>query len=199
MTIAFLFTALFGLLIIGAPIAVALGLSSVATIMLFSGERSGESGLARRLINMMGGVDRVAAAPILGVPRVKPGDRAFPHILEFSYPHNEYLMIWMFYGLLGLIAYLYLFAVLFYLNVRHRMSVKWLLVYFGMMVQMLVDIAFFDFQITTIFFIIVGLNIREMYRKDAAALTKAGSPAVPLRVLPTAPGGHRSQQKLPPP
>ena len=36
MTIAFLFLMLFGLLLIGAPIAIALGLSSVATILLFS-------------------------------------------------------------------------------------------------------------------------------------------------------------------
>ncbi len=36
MTIAFLFVMLFGLLLIGAPIAIALGLSSVATILLFS-------------------------------------------------------------------------------------------------------------------------------------------------------------------
>ena len=36
MTIAFLFVTLFALLLIGAPIAIALGLSSVATILLFS-------------------------------------------------------------------------------------------------------------------------------------------------------------------
>jgi C4-dicarboxylate transporter, DctM subunit len=36
MTIAFLFVMLFGLLLIGAPIAIALGLSSVTTILLFS-------------------------------------------------------------------------------------------------------------------------------------------------------------------
>lgn len=41
MTIAFLFTVLFGLLVIGAPISVALGLSSVATILLFSGDDLG--------------------------------------------------------------------------------------------------------------------------------------------------------------
>jgi C4-dicarboxylate transporter DctM subunit len=38
MTIAFLFISLFLLLLIGAPIAIALGLSSVATILLFSGD-----------------------------------------------------------------------------------------------------------------------------------------------------------------
>ncbi len=36
MTIAFLFIALFGLLLIGTPIGIALGLSSVSTIMFFS-------------------------------------------------------------------------------------------------------------------------------------------------------------------
>ena len=36
MTIAFLFIALFSLLLIGVPIAVSLGLSSVLTIMFFS-------------------------------------------------------------------------------------------------------------------------------------------------------------------
>ena len=36
MTIAFLFVTLFLLLLIGAPIAIALGLSSVTTILLFS-------------------------------------------------------------------------------------------------------------------------------------------------------------------
>ena len=39
MTIAFLFVTLFALLLIGAPIAIALGLSSVATILLFSTTR----------------------------------------------------------------------------------------------------------------------------------------------------------------
>jgi C4-dicarboxylate transporter DctM subunit len=38
MTIAFLFVTLFGLLLIGTPIAIALGLSSVATILLFSND-----------------------------------------------------------------------------------------------------------------------------------------------------------------
>ena len=38
MTIAFLFIGLFGLLLIGAPIAIALGLSSVLTILLFSND-----------------------------------------------------------------------------------------------------------------------------------------------------------------
>jgi C4-dicarboxylate transporter, DctM subunit len=38
MTIAFLFVTLFALLLIGAPIAIALGLSSVATILLFSND-----------------------------------------------------------------------------------------------------------------------------------------------------------------
>jgi C4-dicarboxylate transporter DctM subunit len=37
-TIAFLFVTLFVLLLIGAPIAIALGLSSVATILLFSND-----------------------------------------------------------------------------------------------------------------------------------------------------------------
>ncbi len=38
MTIAFLFISLFGLMLIGAPIGIALGLSSVATIFFFSGD-----------------------------------------------------------------------------------------------------------------------------------------------------------------
>jgi C4-dicarboxylate transporter, DctM subunit len=41
MTIPFLFLTLFGLMLIGTPIAVALGLSSIATIMIFSGDDLG--------------------------------------------------------------------------------------------------------------------------------------------------------------
>ena len=44
MTIAFLFVTLFALLLIGAPIAIALGLSSVATILLFSNDLLGLAG-----------------------------------------------------------------------------------------------------------------------------------------------------------
>ncbi len=47
MTIAFLFVALFGCMFLGVPIAVALGLSSVATILLFS-----EDGLASVALKM---------------------------------------------------------------------------------------------------------------------------------------------------
>jgi C4-dicarboxylate transporter, DctM subunit len=51
MTIAFLFISLFTLLIIGAPIAIALGLASVSTILLFSGDDLGS--LAGKLFDTM--------------------------------------------------------------------------------------------------------------------------------------------------
>jgi C4-dicarboxylate transporter DctM subunit len=51
MTIAFLFVTLFALLLIGAPIAIALGLSSVATILLFSNDSLGS--LALKLFETM--------------------------------------------------------------------------------------------------------------------------------------------------
>lgn len=153
-------------------------------VILVSDTRTGESGIVRRLINMQGGLDRIAVAPVLGVPRVRGADKAFPHILEFSYPHNEFLVIWMFFGLLGLSAFLYLLSALFYLNYKYHLDIRWPLAYFGIIVQMLVDIAFFDYQIATILFLIIGLNVREIRRKATAGHYRVqpapGSP-VPVR------------------
>jgi len=52
MTIAFLFASLFGLIFIGTPIAISLGLASVSTIVLFSGDDLGS--LATKLFGTMG-------------------------------------------------------------------------------------------------------------------------------------------------
>ncbi|MBL4692653.1 MAG: TRAP transporter large permease subunit, partial [Magnetovibrio sp.] len=51
MTIAFLFISLFGLLIIGTPIAIALGLSSVTTILFFANDDLGS--LAAKILSTM--------------------------------------------------------------------------------------------------------------------------------------------------
>ena len=51
MTIAFLFIALFGLLLIGTPIAISLGLASISTILFFSGDDLGS--LAAKLFSTM--------------------------------------------------------------------------------------------------------------------------------------------------
>ena len=146
-------------------------------VILVSEARAGETGIVRRLINMKGGIDRIAVAPVLGVPRVRAADRVFPHVLEFSYPHNEFLVIWMFFGLLGLSAFLYLLSALFYLNHKYHLDIRWPLVYFGIIVQMMVDIAFFDYQIATILMIVIGLNIRELSQAQAQAQVQPAAPA----------------------
>ena len=76
----------------------------------------------------------------------------------------------MFYGLFGMLAFLFLIGALSYLNWREGMTIEWHLLYFGTFVQMLVDTAMYDFQYMTLFFICVGLNFRELNDRRATAV-----------------------------
>ena len=79
----------------------------------------------------------------------------------------------MFYGLFGMLAFLFLIGALSYLNWREGMTIEWHLLYFGTFVQMLVDTAMYDFQYMTLFFICVGLNLRELSHRRTPAVAAA--------------------------
>jgi hypothetical protein len=113
------------------------------------------------------GMDRVAMAPLLGIPepRGKEADR-MDYYIRMSQPHNEFIQIWMWYGLLGLSAHIYLLLALVRRNLRCRTGLPWLLFYCALIQQMLVDTALKDYVVSAFVMMIAGHNWRLMDEKE---------------------------------
>ena len=107
------------------------------------------------------GIKRIKLAPILGIPTVRTNESS--EVLSFSHPHNEFLQIWMFYGLLGLISFLGLLVYAFSLNIRRKSELSWIIFYSSVVIQMMVDTAFFGYQFVIVFFILFGINLKEFF------------------------------------
>ena len=120
------------------------------------------SGFAARYEMWGLGMQRVQLAPILGIvaDRFTSSDT---NTLYFAHPHNEFIWLWMFYGLAGLIAHILLIAGLIGRNLRRR-EWMWVLFYTMLSVHMLYDAAFTAVRFQAMFFLIVGLNIKHLHK-----------------------------------
>jgi hypothetical protein len=107
------------------------------------------------------GIKRIKLAPILGIPTVLTNE--YSEVLSFAHPHNEFLQVWMFYGLLGLISFLGLLVYAFSLNIRRKSELSWIIFYSSVVIQMMVDTAFFGYQFVIVFFILFGINLKEFF------------------------------------
>jgi hypothetical protein len=124
------------------------------------------------------GMRRVMLAPFLGIPEPRGDERHnLEYYLRMTQPHNEFIQIWMWYGLLGLLAHVYLLAVMLTCAVKHRMGPAWCLFYVAVIVQMMVDTAFKDYQFSALFFMVAGHNWRVMERQDTLAATGPDAPS----------------------
>jgi hypothetical protein len=115
------------------------------------------------------GMKRVAMAPVLGIP--EPFGREneeLGYLLTMDAPHNEFVQIWMWYGLLGFLAHVILLIGLVRENLRYRTGAVWLLFYLTVVLRMMADTAFKSFQFSAVFFMVAGYNWRVLEQLKAA-------------------------------
>lgn len=119
------------------------------------------------------GMQRVSMAPVLGLPRPSSSDRrGLPYLIRMSSPHNEFIQIWMWYGVAGLVAHLYLFGSLISRNLRQKTDPVWLVFYVAVIIQMLVDTALKDYQVSAVFFAVAGNNWRMLSERRGPPIPK---------------------------
>jgi hypothetical protein len=106
------------------------------------------------------GIKRVSLSPIIGIKKSSISDDINP--VQFCCPHNEFIAFWTFTGLLGLAAYITLIFGLMYKNLKQRNSLFWNLLYFSLCFQMFFDAAFQTTSFITLFFILIGVNLKEL-------------------------------------
>jgi hypothetical protein len=117
-----------------------------------------------RFIHWRLGMERVKLAPFLGIaPNIYVNTDT--DVVLFSAPHNEFIFYWTAYGFLGLLATAYLVAALIFMNIRRRTGPTWVALYGALIVQMMFDGALQYVRFLAMFFIIIGLNVRECHVK----------------------------------
>ncbi len=106
------------------------------------------------------GMERVNLSPIFGIVKSRISNDY--NILQFCCPHNEFIAYWTFTGFLGLLAYVSLLTYLIFANIRIKTGYFWNGIYLALFVQMIFDAAFQYPRFIPLFFIIAGLNLREL-------------------------------------
>jgi hypothetical protein len=106
------------------------------------------------------GINRVFLSPIIGIKKSSMPDDNNP--VHFCCPHNEFIAFWAFTGVLGLAAYVTLIFGLMYKNIKQRNSLFWNLLYFSLCIQMFFDAAFQTTNFISLFFILIGINLKEL-------------------------------------
>jgi hypothetical protein len=149
------------------------GIVSSRAIDTLWGSPDFEEDTQRRFRKMAFGMRRVSMAPLLGIPKPRSEDwSTLGYYLTMTRPHNEFIQIWMWHGLLGLLAHVYLLLSMVWRNIRHRMGMAWYLFYLVVIGQMFVDTAFKSYQFATLFFVIAGHNWRLL--EERARLEEEG-------------------------
>jgi hypothetical protein len=139
-------------------------MQTVATVDRFSkafGDAQSESSFDTRyeLWNM--GLERVRLAPVLGIVRHRFLEDDYVPLL-FGFPHNEFIAEWMFYGVTGMFAHIFLLCGLIITNLRRRSALVWPLLYAALITQMFFDGALEYVRFYAMFFVLVGLNVRYL-------------------------------------
>lgn len=119
------------------------------------------SGLRTRTDVWAIGIERVRLAPVLGIP-IDPSRVDDSNPLYFYTPHNEFLYFWTVFGIMGLLAHVFLLVRMIVANVRLRAELPWMLLYGGMLLQMMVDSVFSGPRAIAFFFIVIGLNVKYL-------------------------------------
>jgi O-antigen ligase len=119
------------------------------------------SGLRSRTDVWAIGIERIKLAPVLGIP-ADPSRVDDSNPLYYYTPHNEFLYYWTIFGVMGLLAHVYLVTRMILANLRLGAELPWLLLYGGMVLQMMVDSVFSGPRAFAFFFIVIGLNVRYL-------------------------------------
>jgi O-antigen ligase len=114
----------------------------------------------RKLLWAMG-IERVELSPFLGISKSTVVSESY--LPYFSHPHNEFIAIWMFMGIIGLLSVIILIFGLIHKNFLYKNWPFWINIYIALVFQMFFDAAFQSTRFLPLFFIIVGLNLKELY------------------------------------
>jgi hypothetical protein len=118
------------------------------------------SSLENRFILWGMGMERVELAPLLGIKKSTIYDDE--NIIDFCCPHNEFIAYWSFTGFLGLLAFIILILGLLFKNRKCYHGYYWNGFYFALCFQMFFDGAFQYTRFIPMFFIIIGMNLKEI-------------------------------------
>jgi hypothetical protein len=107
------------------------------------------------------GLDRISNSPIFGI---KIDSTNVSPILRFPDPHNEFLWMWSYRGIGTVLLHviLILALVLFNLYNKTKCTSFWVMLYTTLTLQMFFDSAFSCVRFYGFFFMLVGLNLREI-------------------------------------
>jgi len=131
-------------------------------------EKTGEdSALQGRFGAWERGLERVKLAPVLGIIRDPYVQDDF-NPLYFNAPHNEFIVFWTSYGILGLLAHLFLLVYLLMYNLARKAVLPWIIFYPALAVFMLFDGVLDGTRSLVMFFMLVGLNVRYLQLRDQA-------------------------------
>ena len=136
---------------------------SYATVQRFEAALSRQAadenpqGFALRVKYWKKGIERAELAPVLGIAK-DPYRRLSGTLAGFYNPHNEFLRMWLLYGLLGLCAWVYLIWHMSYKNLEVHSDFEWKLYYGALALFMFFDGGLDDPRVTVYFFLMIGLN-----------------------------------------
>ena len=129
-------------------------------ITLIEHEQTDEiSALGNRFTLWRMGMERVNLAPFMGIKKSPIYDDSKP--ITFCCPHNEFIAYWTFTGFLGLLAFVVLIVGLLFKNKNSYHGYYWNGFYIALTIQMLFDAAFQSTRFIPLFFLIVGMNLKE--------------------------------------
>ena len=118
------------------------------------------------------GVERVKLAPALGIPKHPAIEDDLVPLYSYA-PHNEFLYFWSALGVAGMLAHAGLLLYLLFRNLRARADLTWVLLYFGIIVQMTFDAVFQGTRVVAFVFILIGLNLKYLTERKQASRSPA--------------------------
>lgn len=115
-------------------------------------------GLELRVSLWERGLERVQLAPFFGIPR-NLFSKEEGHILSFYNPHNEFIKLWMLYGFMGLIAFVYLIIYLSVINLSKKSDISWKLIFPALGFFLFFDGGVEAPRVVCFLFMLIGSNI----------------------------------------
>ena len=119
------------------------------------------------------GIERVKLSPFFGIK--KPPYSKDSDLIGFCCPHNEFIAFWMFTGFLGMCAFGILIFGLVFKNFFYVHGLFWNLIYIPLIIQMFFDAAFQITRFLPLIFLIIGLNLREIFDHRISCYNKLKS------------------------
>lgn len=117
------------------------------------------SGFSERYYLWNLGVERVKLSPILGIVKNPSVADSSSNIINFANPHNEWLRIWMFFGLLGLSSWIILIGYFILYNLKSK-NFYFFMIWLNFLFFMTYDGGIDNPRFIVFLFFLFGWNIK---------------------------------------